>query len=191
MSTDSLYSNMTLNDLQLAAAYFPILIDIAKHKHCLTYGELVTRAKETYPNLEYVQNAIPVSTGRKLDVVRCFTNERELPDVTSLVINKGDGECGSGFTSTFDPVKARSEVYAYDWSEVSTEFDLYIDTSQKSVTPRKARKKPDALKLLANFYSQHKANYPAAIRNEREQIIELLMDGFSEKEAFDLVAASL
>jgi hypothetical protein len=88
-STDNLYENITLNDVQLAAAYYPLLIDLAKHKHCLTYGELVDQAKETYPDLEYVQNAIAVSTGRKLDVVRMFTNERELPDVTSLIINKG------------------------------------------------------------------------------------------------------
>lgn len=83
-----LYGNITLNDVQLAAAYYPILIDLAKHKHRLTYGELVGKAKVIYPEKGYVQNAIPVSTGRKLDVVRIFTNERNLPDVTSLIINK-------------------------------------------------------------------------------------------------------
>ena len=37
-ANESLYKNITLNDVQLAAAYYPILIDLAKHKHCLTYG---------------------------------------------------------------------------------------------------------------------------------------------------------
>ena len=56
--SESLYTNITLNDVQLAAAYYPILIDLAKHKHCLTYGELVEKAQEMYPDKECVQNAI-------------------------------------------------------------------------------------------------------------------------------------
>ncbi len=34
-------ANLTLIDVQLASAYYPILVDLARHKHCLTYGELV------------------------------------------------------------------------------------------------------------------------------------------------------
>jgi hypothetical protein len=187
-STDNLYENITLNDVQLAAAYYPLLIDLAKHKHCLTYGELVDQAKETYPDLEYVQNAIAVSTGRKLDVVRMFTNERELPDVTSLIINKGQGECGSGFTDNFDPEAAREGVFSKDWSEVTTEFDVYIDIAQKNAIPRKRRKRLEALKLMSTFYQENKNSYPISIKNMREEIIELLIEGFSEKESFDQVA---
>ena len=44
--TESLYKTITLNDVQLASAYYPILVDLAKHKHCLTYGELVDKAKK-------------------------------------------------------------------------------------------------------------------------------------------------
>ena len=32
----SFYANVTLIDVQLASAYYPILVDLAKHKHCLT-----------------------------------------------------------------------------------------------------------------------------------------------------------
>ena len=189
-STENLYKNITLNDVQLAAAYYPLLIDLAKHKLCLTYGELVDQAKETYPDLEYVQNAIAVSTGRKLDVVRMFTNERELPDVTSLIINKGQGECGSGFTDNFDPEAARKGVFSKDWSEVTTEFDVYIDIAQKNAIPRKRRKRPEALKLMSTFYQENKNSYPISVKNMREEIIELLIEGFSEKESFDQVAGN-
>jgi hypothetical protein len=139
-STESLYKNITLNDVQLAAAYYPILVDLARHKHCLTYGELVNQAKEMYPDLEHVKNAIAVSTGRKLDVVRIFTNERELPDVTSLILNKGQGECGTGFTEHFDPEKVREDVYSFDWSDITTEFDVYIEAAVKNTVPKSAEK---------------------------------------------------
>src|SRR5690606_4154362 len=154
--TESFYKNITLNDVQLASAYYPILIDLAKHKHCLTYGELVERAQETYPENSVVQKAIAVSTGRKLDVVRIFTAERELPDLTSLIINKSAGECGSGFTSHFDPVAAREMVFSFDWSTVSTDFDGFIKHSETAVVPRKRIKRPAALKLMSEHYRAHK-----------------------------------
>lgn len=188
-SSASLYQNITLNDVQLAAVYYPILVDLAKHKHCLTYGELVDLAKEQHPNIDYVQNAIPVSTGRKLDVVRIFTRERELPDVTSLIINKVEGECGARFTEHFDPKSTREEVYAYNWSGVATDFDLYIEIAQKNSTPRKRRTRAEALKLMSAYYQENKDNYPPSIRDKREEIIILLMEGFSEEESFNQVCA--
>ena len=186
--SESLYKNITLNDVQLAAAYYPILIDLATHKHCLTYGELVDKAKTIYPKKEYVQNAIAVSTGRKLDVVRIFTSERGLPDVTSLVINKSDGECGPGFTDHFDPEKARSEVYSHDWSEVSPEFDIYIESAEKQAVRKKRRKRDEALKIMSEHYKKTKDSYPSSIKDNREDIIILLMEGFSAEESFNQVS---
>ncbi len=134
--TESLYKNITLNDVQLASAYYPILIDLAKQKQCITYGELVAKAKEMYPTRKEVQNAIATSAGRKLDVIRIFTTERELPDITSLVVNKDTGECGEDFTKHFDPVATRKKVYAFDWSNVSTVFDFSIEHTQTVKTPK-------------------------------------------------------
>ena len=182
--TEGFYKNITLNDVQLASVYYPILIDLAKHKHCLTYSELVERAKEEYPSKPAVQNAIAVSTGRKLDVVRIFTAARDLPDLTCLIINKGAGECGSGFTEHFDPVAAREKVFAFDWSSVSTDFDGFIKYSESTVTPRKRIKRPAALKLMSDHYASHKAQLPPNIAERRELIIELLMEGFTPAEAF-------
>ncbi|ELU05565.1 hypothetical protein CAPTEDRAFT_217200, partial [Capitella teleta] len=134
-----LYGNITLNDVQLAAAYYPILIDLAKHKHRLTYGEL--------------------------------------------------GECGSGFTGLFDPVKVRSDVYAYDWSEVTDEFDLYIKDIKASKKPRKKLSKSEATDVMAKYYQENRSAYPDEIRARRKDLIALIMDGLSEKEAFEQVAS--
>ncbi len=180
----SLYKNITLNDVQLASAYYPILIDLAKHKHCLTYSELVAKAKERYPTEAVVRHAIAVSTGRKLDVVRIFTSKRELPDLTCLIINKDSGECGDGFTQHFDPIAARDKVFAFDWSTVSTDFDGYIKHTQTVITPKKRIKKLEAVNVMAQFYSQNKKRLPSSVRNKRELIIKLLMEGFTAEEAF-------
>ncbi|MEI8158681.1 MAG: hypothetical protein WCH60_17595 [Burkholderiales bacterium] len=182
----SQYTNVTLVDVQLASSYYPMLVDLAKHKHCLTYGELVERAKVEYPDRAVVQKAIAVSTGRRLDVVRMFTSDRELPDLTSLVINKGSGECGVGFTRSFDPKAAREEVFAFDWNAVTTDFDGFVKHTETAIKPRKPVKEAKALELMSTHYQLNKANLPPSIRESREQVVELIMEGFSPEEAFTL-----
>ena len=134
-----------------------------------------------------VQNAIAVSTGRKLDVVRIFTSEKELPDVTSLIINKNQGECGIGFTEHFDPQKTREDVYEYNWEEASTQFDLYIESVEKKAAPKKKRTRKVALDLMAKHYLENKQLYPVTIKEKREEIIIILMEGFEVEESFKQV----
>lgn len=43
-----------------------------------------------------VQNAIPVSAGRRLDFVRELTQQRALPDISAWVVHQGTGEVGAG-----------------------------------------------------------------------------------------------
>ena len=183
-ASNSQYANVTITDVQLASAYYPILVDLARHKHCLTYSELVERAKQEYPERAVVQKAIAVSTGRRLDVVRAFTDERGLPDLSSLVISKGTGECGVGFTKNFDPVAARQKVFSFDWSEVSTDFDGFIKVTESAVRPRKRIKESKALEIMSSYYQANKASLPNNIRDFREVIVELLIEGFAPEEAF-------
>jgi hypothetical protein len=186
MSTKSegFYANVTLVDVQLASAYYPILVELAKHKRATTYGELVERAKGNYPTHPAVQNAIAVSTGRRLDVVRMFTSERDFPDLTSLVVNKDTGECGVGFTRSFDPVIARERVFAFDWSSVTTDFDGFVKSAETAVKPRKRVKEATARELMASYYKEHKASLAPSVRDLRELIVELIVEGFSAEEAF-------
>ncbi|MFC7289601.1 hypothetical protein ACFQPC_16255 [Herminiimonas glaciei] len=182
--SEGLYQNITLNDIQLAGAYYPILIELARHKHCLTYGELVQKVKELHPDNDVVKNAIPTSAGRKLDVVRIFTKERNLPDVTALIINKAEGECGSFYTDHFDPVKTREEVFAFAWDDVSVEFDLFVSKVTVSATPRKQRKESEAAELLYAYYKENRSKLPTSINKKRDFIMALLIEGFSPDEAF-------
>ncbi|MBY0292120.1 MAG: hypothetical protein K2W92_02395 [Alphaproteobacteria bacterium] len=183
----SQYANITLIDLQLASVYYAILIDLAKHKNCLTYGELVERAKQEYLDRPVVQKAIAVSAGRRLDVVRLFTDERELPDLTSLVIGKASGECGTGFTNHFDPKKTREKVFEFDWSDVTTDFDGFLKSTEQEIKPRKKVKEPEALKVMAEYYKENKATLSSEVRLHKDAIVELIMEGFSAAEAFSSV----
>ena len=60
-------------------------------------------------------------------------------------------------------------------------------TSAHSAKPRK-RKDAEARQLMADYFSQHRADLPPEIRDRREFIIDLLMEGASPEEAFELAA---
>lgn len=111
--------------------------------------------------------------------------------MTSLIISKGDGECGSAFSAVFDPKEIRKTVFDFDWSEVSTEFDSYIDSAEKSTKPKKSVKRPEALKLMSGYYKDHKEQLPKSIVESRDEIVSILMEGFSPEEAFEMVQCDL
>lgn len=184
---ENIYENITQLDVELASYYYPILVGVAKasHEALISYSELVETAKKLHPENANVQNAIAVSTGRRLDVVRRFTNGKNYPDITSIVVNKSSGECGQGFTRSFNPEEARNTVYNFDWSNVANEFDVFVTHTKTAIIPRKAIKDPEARQLMFNYYTEHKATLPKNISDHRDFIIDMIKEGFAVEEAFN------
>lgn len=185
--------NITETDLAIASALYPVMVECARQSppKKLTYGQLLDEAQERFPEIEAVQRAIPISLGRRLDVVRMFLNEHALPDLTSLIVNADTGEVGSAFGA--DPVHVREQVAAFDWSTVSEEFVLHIEGLRNTAMARARpkRKRDEAKKLMSAPYQQHRAALPKGIEEHRELIIELLIDGLSVEEAFEAAIAEV
>ena len=185
--------NITETDLAIASALYPVMVECARQSppKKLTYGQLLDEAQERFPEIEAVQRAIPISLGRRLDVVRMFLNEHALPDLTSLIVNADTGEVGSAFGA--DPVHVREQVAAFDWSTVSEEFVLHIEGLRNTAMARARpkRKRDEAKKLMSAHYQQHRAALPKGIEEHRELIIELLIDGLSVEEAFEAAIAEV
>ena len=179
-----MYVNVTQVDLALAKAYFPILVEMAKAKETLTYSQLVEKAKAIYPQNEIVQTAIPVSTGRRLDVVRAFTQDFGCPDLSSLVVSKGSGECGSGFTRSFNPEAVREDVFGFEWSSLKTNFEGFVASVAEKIKPKKRVKPEEARKLMSDFYLSNKSELPSEIKGFREYLIEMISEGVAVKDAF-------
>ena len=182
---------MTELDLELAKVFYSILVDICKgDAETITYGSLVEKAKKDFPNNVIVQNVIPRGIGRRLDTVRLLTNELGYPDLTSLVVNAAEGECGDGYPN--NPELVRQEVKEFNWEKVEQKFNKHLQGARASLKKNSGKKKiskkagmqKQSAKIMADYYLQHKENYPPEIRNYREQIIELISDGYSAKEAF-------
>lgn len=181
--------NITETDLAVASALYPVLVDCARQEPVrkLTYGALLEEAKARFPGNNAIQMAIPVSLGRRLDVVRLFLTEQKLPNLTSLIVNAGTGEVGSAFGA--NPEQVRAEVAAFDWSTVSEEFDLHIEGLRKGIAARSRpkRTRDEAKKVMSDYYRENRSMLPKDIGDQRELIIELLCEGLPPEEAFQLV----
>ncbi len=177
----------TVTDLELALAFYAVLVEQARRHETVTYGQLVERAQAKFPSNEVVAKAIPVSVGRRLDFVRAFTRQRALPDLSSLVVNKTTGECGTGFTRSYNPEEARAKVFGHDWGAVSTEFTGAVSAARDRVKPKKALSHDQAACLMSEYYMANKATLPASVRAHREEIIRLVMSGVRPQDAFTQV----
>ena len=95
---------------------------------------------------------LPISLGRRLDVVRIFLTEQNLPNLTSLIVNAGTGEVGSAFGANAE--SNRAEVAAFDWNTVTDEFNLHISSLRQKIEIR-ARPKISheaAKKAMSDYY---------------------------------------
>ncbi len=194
-------TNRTLADIELSRVYFEILIDLAKNQKDTTieYGELVNAAKLAYPTNTYVQKAIAISMGRRLDAVREFTNLHNLPDLTSLVVNKSTGDNGSGFAESFDGDAVRQQVSAFNWHSVKISFSEFLNEETQQYIQRqaeKAQKRPKKIKeseareIWWAYYQPNKQAIGKISDSEKEQIIQLIMVYVSPADALARVKSS-
>lgn len=192
-------TNLTHTDIDLAKIYFELLVAVAKEKpgQTIEYGELVTLAKNTYPDNEAVKGATAVSTGRRLGTLRDkFTKPNKLPDLSALVVNKSTGNNGGVYTQTFDAEALRAEISAFDWSTVQHDFDNFIATEKLAVQNRPSRssrpvkvKEPEARQILWDYYQNNKAQIGLVNQPKKEAIIRLIMQGHGIEDAIEQVCA--
>jgi hypothetical protein len=189
-------ANRTLLDIELARVYFEILVNFAKSQPGKTveYGQLVQWAKDRYRNNSFVKSAIPTNMGRRLDALREFTTQKNLPDLSALVVNKLTGDNGEGFKKSFDGDAVRQKVSDFDWNEVKVDFDAYLvgeklaldEREKKSRKPKKI-KEPEARAMWWDFCKENPHQVLSVSYEEKEKIIVLIMNGQTPSDALNSV----
>jgi len=182
--------NMTTADIEIGRIYYGLLIDRAPSGRLLSYGDLVAAAKAAHPDNEFVQRAIAVSAGRRLEAVRVFTNQRAYPDITSLVVNASTGEVGSAFGT--DPVARRAEIAAFDWSSVDDQFgEFIVHLHAARPVKRNKVKRDEAKRLIWEFFDEHRQTLPPSLAFDRVRLQEMVMDGDAVADAFEVVVSDM
>lgn len=88
-----------------AAQIWPVLALAARNRQTLTY-EIV----------EGLTGQFRAGLGPCLDPIQAYCVIHELPPLTALVVEKGSGIPGTGFTAAADVPHAQAQVFAFDWS---------------------------------------------------------------------------
>ncbi|QIE30348.1 hypothetical protein [Caballeronia sp. SBC2] len=183
-----LYPRVTAHSIRLASVYFPILVERAKCQHLITYGELVAMAKALHPDRSEVQNAIPVSSGRKLDVIRTFCLAHGLPDLASLVVNQASAKPGESYVGRHDADALQQKVFAFDWHGEAVPFEAHIGEEIRRAAPLVERTQDVAASLLFEYYAANRAQLPANIVQHKDAIRALLIEGHDVADAFELAS---
>jgi len=186
----------TETDVALAIAYYPMLVEISARQEMITFDQFVQNAKARYPKDQAVQNAIPVSTGRRFEFVRIFTELNGFPDLSAWVVNKA-GKNSAAYSADYDPEAERKNSANTDWSLYQNEWDAHVAELKKLSIKLKCRKPDEARKLMADFARKMRSKIEASIPNKkklpytllikpyREYILESLMEGKDIESVFD------
>jgi hypothetical protein len=189
---------VTETDAALAIAYYPLLVDLAGRRRTITFKDFVDLAKTTYPDNPAVQNAIPVSTGRRLEFVRVFTAVNGLPDLSAWVTGQS-GKNSAVFQRDFDPVEERRRSAEEDWSRHEAAWEAHAADLRKRAQKITPRNELEARSLMAEFAQVMRPRIEAAIPNPkklpyvklvmpfRETILEDLKSGLDPQDVFENV----
>ena len=190
-------TNHTAYDIVLAGVYLPILIRTAKNRRTITYGELVQTGKELHPDNNYVQGSIPVTAGRRLNVLRQTLREHSLPDLSCLVVSASSGKTGDAYHLKSSEKELKEAVFSADWDQYQEALDNEISqipyeeidfTQVREKSPKpKPPSRQDLLDTMSNYWKENGSQYPKWVRTKREVIIDLLFQGYSVEESFNQV----
>ena len=175
---------LTQTDVKLADCYRPLLIELAKKEQGMAFSEFVELAKQRYPKVEEVQSAIPVSTGRRLEALRLYTNRIGAPDLSSWIVSKSGGY-GEDYLADFNPQKEREASTLFDWSSDDEGWGIYVAEESKAARKLKRRTDAEARQLMSDYMkdNQHKIPNPKKIplseitKHYRDPVLEGLKEG--------------
>jgi hypothetical protein len=186
----------TETDVALAIAYYPMLVEISARQEKITFDQFVQNAKARYPKDQAIQNAIPVSTGRRFEFVRIFTELNGFPDLSAWVVNKA-GKNSAAYSADYDPDVERENSADTDWSLYQSEWDAHVAELKKLAVKLKRRKPDEARKLMADFARKMRSKIEASVPNKKKlpysrlikpyqpRLMESLMEGLDIEQVFN------
>lgn len=189
---------VTDDDAALAIAYYPLLVGLAGTRQTMAFKDFVDLAKATCPDNPAVQNAIPISTGRRLEFVRVFTALQGLPDLSAWVTGK-NGKNSATFQRDFDPEGERRRSAEVDWSAYEAAWEAHAAELRKRAQRIKKRSEAEARGMMGEVAREMRSRIEAAIPNPgklpyvelvkpfRETILLDLMSGLDPRDVFENV----
>lgn len=178
----------TPTDAHLARIFYDTLLEYSRSQpgQPIRYKDVLDRAKRAYALDEIVQSAIPVSMGRRLEVIVKFLREHQLPPLTCLAVNES-GQPGSSYRAVNGSWQAdMTAVAVHDWTKWRGQWDTHLEVTRRAAIPLRRRKEQEALNLVHEAYLA--GQIPKLAQDVKEQLVELLRDGLTVEDAMTELA---
>jgi len=72
-------------------------------------------------------------------------------------------------------------------SKKSGLIESYSQLAEPAIPSGKKRKEPEALQLMSDYYQQHKGQLSPSVRNHRELIVDMIVEGLPVEQVFAMV----
>lgn len=172
----------TINDINVGSRLYEALVRQAKAApgEPVLYGDLLARAREMVPHDAEMQRAVPIGIGMKLLFVQAFCGKNSYPNLACLAVN-GSGSPGPGYKGNWE--QDMRDVANFDWSVAQPKLDVFVSESTALVKRPRRITEAAAREVLYEHFRAHRDQYKDFSESDREEMINLLMEGI------DLVAA--
>lgn len=184
-------SDFTLNDIHVGTRLYAALVAHARSigGTPVFYLDILQLAKALDPHDEELQRAVPIGIGMKLLFVEAFCVSHGYPNLACLAVNKATGRPGDRYKGDWEAEKRA--VAAFDWSTAQENMDAYVQHAKRVVTPKKRRSLDDAKQLRWDHYATNRQPYAKFSKEDKIEVLNLLVEGFDVEEAHRRVAGAL
>jgi hypothetical protein len=174
----------TLNDIEVGSRLYEALVHHARETQGapIIYGDLLALARSQHPGDEVLRRAVPVGIGMKLLFVQAFCESHAYPNLACLAVNRLTRHPGPGYQGDWEADKRA--VAAFDWSTAHARLAEFASATRAALPKRRVRATETAAreKLFAHFRA-HRAAYATVTLVDKEEIVNLLMEGLDEESA--------
>lgn len=183
-------SEYTLNDIHVGTRLYTALVAHVRSTGGapVYYSDILAQAKALAPDDAELQRAVPIGIGMKLLFVENFCNANGYPNLACLAVSRGTGRPSEGYKGDWEA--DRRAVAAFDWSTAQAKLDAYVYDAKLVAAPKRRRSLQDAKDLRWTHYSANRAAYAGLSEEEKEEILNLLIEGFDPELALRRVIAA-
>lgn len=181
----------TLNDIEVGSRLYEALVHHARATQGapIFYGDLLALARSLHPQAAVLGRAVPVGMGMKLLFVQAFCTANGYPNLACLAVNRLTRKPGPGYPGDWEADKRA--VAAFDWSTADARLASYAGERREALPRRRPRRTDRAAREeLFAHYRDNRAAYATVTEIDKQEIVNLLMEGLDPADALAQVLAA-
>jgi hypothetical protein len=179
--------SFTINDIDVGSRLYAALVVEARNGAGtpVYYSDLLDRARALFRDDQVLGRAVPIGIGPKLLFVKEFCSAHGYPNLACLAVSRADDLPGKSYQGNWHA--EMEAVRAFDWETATPELDSYAAAGRAAAMPLEKVKPLLAAERFYAFYKAHSGYRNRISEEEKQEITNLIIEGYPEATAFERV----